>query len=292
MLRARCRNLLFWLSVVAVALLVMVRPASADTIPVSSGWFPSWGGSTSFESVSALCAWDILLPSWPTTNNYTCINVVQGATTGSYKVHACPKAGGACSDTSRTSSLQTFCPVNYTKSGTPPNEICTSNVVCSAAGTLFSNGFYNIGTVPTGRMLNSACVTGCKIELVSGASPAASSVIGGTKYYFGQGKYNHTGQTCSPDTPNFLADFVGSLPSQTCAAGQQMISMSGVTKCFNSDGTASNLNSASAVAAADTLAAQKRAEQICSARLHRNTSFFPKSVCRKFSIFLNTKKHR
>lgn len=136
---------------------------------------------------------------------------------------------------------------------------CVLAVACPASGTLFADGFFNIGTVPTGRLLVEACVSSCKISLISGYSPAEKQVQNGITYYYGKAKYNHLGTNCSPDTPNFLSDFVGMLPNQTCASGQQMIQMNGVTKCFDSAGVMATTDSASAIAAAKTLAQQKAA---------------------------------
>lgn len=132
---------------------------------------------------------------------------------------------------------------------------------CSSAGTVHSKGYFNVGVSPSGQLLKTACMSGCKIELSSGYTPAARSVINGTYYYFGQAEYKYVGvaSTCNPDTPNFLANFVGSLPGQTCAAGQQMISMNGVTKCFDSSGVEQQTNSADAVTAAQTAAAAAQA---------------------------------
>lgn len=162
---------------------------------------------------------------------------------------------------------------------------CISAAVCPAAGTLHSSGYFNIGTIPTGKLLTKACVNSCEITLQSGFTPAAKSLINGVTHYFGSAKYIHTSTACSPDTPNFLADFVGTLPAGTCAAGQQMISMNGVTKCFTSTGSEVNTNSASSVQATKTLAdaaaaqaAQNAAQAAASAVLAANPAATPAEI--------------
>lgn len=109
---------------------------------------------------------------------------------------------------------------------------CAAPVVCPIAGTFHSKGFFNVGLDPRGQLLQSPCSGGCRQTLKSGVVPAASQIINGKKYFFGQAEYIHTGENCSPDTPNFLADFVGQMPAASCAPGQQSITMGGVTKCF------------------------------------------------------------
>lgn len=160
-----------------------------------------------------------------------------------------------------------------------PNEDATACVMpsCPAANTFHSAGFYNIGSSPNGSANVSPCVNGCKLFTMQNSSPLGQNLyisaypkfrqkVNGIYYYFAEMSYFHSGQSCSPDTPNFLSDFVGSLPGNTCAPGQQMISMGGVTKCFNSNGAEVNANSASAVVAATALADAKAASAVDKAR--------------------------
>lgn len=183
------------------------------------------------------------------------------------------------------SSGTTTCTCNTGFAPDTAGTSCIPAAVCPAAGTLHSSGFFNIGTIPTGKLLTKACVNSCEITLQSGFTPAAKSVINGVTHYFGNAKYIHTSTACSPDTPNFLADFVGTLPAGTCAAGQQMISMNGVTKCFTSTGSEVNTNSASSVQATKTLAdaaaaqaAQNAAQAAASAVLAANPTATPAEI--------------
>lgn len=270
------KKILFWFGVFAMSLLVMVQPAQASGI-VSSGVYYKGSSSGScpntqtFPLMSGLIA--CLETAYP---SYIPIAVYDAnylrAVNGTFIPYG--YSGGACPANS-TSGLAT-CTCN---AGFIPNAAataCVVEVVCPAVNTFHSAGFYNIGTIPTGSMNVSPCVNGCKLftfqstsppgqDLYISASPKFKQLHNGIYYYFVEASYFHTGQNCSPDTPNFLADFVGSKPDQTCQAGQQMISMYGVTKCFNSDGTEANPNSASAVAAAKTLADAKIAAQIAAA---------------------------
>lgn len=157
--------------------------------------------------------------------------------------------------------------------------------VCPAVGTLHSSGFFNVGTVPTGQLLKTACLNGCSINLVNGVVPAAKNLVNGVTHYFGQARYEHTSLNCTPDTPTFLADFVGTLPGATCGAGQQIITMNGVTKCFDSAGAAVNSNSASAVAVTKTLndaaaaqAASDAAAAAAAALLAQNPAATPVEI--------------
>lgn len=262
------KKLLFWFAVFSMSMLVMVQPARADTIPatgtlapryclITNGWCAS---STRFTKVE-VCSW--LDSVWPSNAPYSAID-----TGGIYGYGICdsPKVGASDIDISLTSSAIIYtCPVDYSLDA--GGTTCTSNPsACPVAGTQHSKGFFNVGTVPTGKLMNTACASGCKIDLVNGYVPAAKQKINGIYYYFGNAEYKHVGTACMPDTPNFLSDFVGALPGETCAVGQQMISMNGVTKCFDSTGAEVDATSASAVAEAKTLADAKIAKAIQDAR--------------------------
>lgn len=273
------KKLLFWFAVFSMSMLVMVQPARADTIPatgtltsryclIANGWCVS---STRFTK-SEVCSW--LDSVWPSNAPYSVVN-----TGGIYGYGVCDsaKVGATDIDISLTTSAVVYsCPVDYSLDA--GGTTCTSNPpACPAADTLHSQGFFNLGTTPNGSIPSTPCVNGCALKTTGGvytpgqnlylsATPKFKQVLNGKNYYFAEASYWHTGQSCSPDTPNFLADFVGSKPDMTCQEGQQMITMGGVTKCFNSDGTAADLNSASAVAEAKTLADAKIAKVIQDAR--------------------------
>lgn len=274
---AMTKKILFWLGVCAVSLLVMVRPSYAVAEnPISQYNGNNVGGTCAAENwitdltiaaqaavVSRNCNYSALPPcTYSNVNASTlivygdCQNPHQGRTT----------------DAIWSVSTRLFCVV----AGVVATGGVCPDSTCPAANTLHSSGFFNIGTTANGLALASACQGGCAIKTVGSTSPPGQSLYiaaypkirqirNGVWYYFAEMSYYHTGVNCSPDTPNFLSDFVGNKPDMTCAAGQQMISMSGVTKCFNSDGSATNANSASAVAAAKTLADQKIASAVAAA---------------------------
>lgn len=267
------KKLLFWFGVFAMAMLVMVQPAQAvDQVdPVSGGWFWNFSG-VNHSSPAIACAYgmsasyrdpyyvsvgDGVLRFGSTQYTQTCfrIRISDGVAVN---------FGYAFAD-----AVAAVCPVAtpaYTMNYQTNKCERADAPACPAAGTQHSKGFFNIGTVPTGKLMNSACASGCKIDLISGYAPAAKQKINGIYYYFGNAEYKHVGTACTPDTPNFLSDFVGALPGETCAAGQQMISMNGVTKCFDSTGAEVDATSASAVAEAKTLADAKIAKAIQDAR--------------------------
>lgn len=259
------KKIFFWFAVFVMSMLVMVQPARASGTVAGTGYYYNASGSSScpssqhFFSLNALIG--CLQTAYPTYNPisiYSSTHLL--AVNGTYIAYG--SQTGTCPANS-TGTVSCTC-----NTGFIPNvgaTACVAEVVCPVAGIQHSKGFYNVGTVPTGKLMNAPCVSGCKVELFSGVVPAAKQKINGIYYYYGSAEYKHTGAICSPDTPNFLADFVGTLPSATCAVGQQMISMNGVTKCFNSDGTEASANSASAVAAAKTLADAKIAAQIAAA---------------------------
>lgn len=270
---------LFWFAVFCMSMLVMVQPARAtveQVLPVNpiiykaahytagllSGEYSGWA--------AACAAADLAYPAFstkPLGNGYTTDGYTfacrwdTGGQAGGFKLlyavgpNPVPVSSSVC-------PVATPVYIYSAQSGMCEREA----PACPAAGTQHSKGFFNIGTVPTGKLMNSACVSGCKIDLISGYAPAAKQKINGIYYYFGNAEYKHVGTSCTPDTPNFLSDFVGTLPGETCAAGQQMITMNGVTKCFDSTGAEIDANSASAVAAAKTLADAKTAKAIQDAQ--------------------------
>lgn len=291
-------KIIFWFTVVAMSFLVMVQPARADgVVAVTVGMefyagqytvYP-WQNSTEactgkFQSMyGGLLPDSVRYDDFPSGGGYGYIVcyahslAVYGSSTyeGNLgQINYRPKPSCPANSTGTTTCT---CNTGYvpTVDGLAC-EVPVPAVICPAANTLHSSGFFNIGTSPNGSALSSACQGGCAIktigstaalgqELYISASPKFRQIRNGVWYYFTEMSYFHTGQNCSPDTPNFLADFVGAKPDMTCAAGQQMITMSGVTKCFNSDGSSTEPNSSSAVAAAKTLADAKTSAALAAA---------------------------
>lgn len=269
---AMTKKILFWIGVCIVSLLVMVRPAAANTytIVLSNGQLCDSAATLTSTFATPQLAMDAFVASWPR-------NCMVGGV-----LHYQQTASGfvLTSNTSLTYNIAAIAANQYTGGSAAVTGVVktwTENVVaCPAAGGLHSSGYFNIGTSPNGQALASACQDGCAIKTIGSTSPPGQSLYlnayprfrqirNGVWYYFADMSYYHTGESCSPDTANFLSDFVGSLPNMSCGAGQQMVTMSGVTKCFNSDGTATNANSASAVAAAKTLADAQAASRVAAA---------------------------
>jgi len=264
---ALVKKFLFWLDVFAISFLVMVQPARAEGIVVgASVWGLSTAVSGSDSTAAAAC--------YRHTGSVAYV-VLTSETTASCGWGIYVRLISLSCPTNSTGTTACTCNVGYVPSADATTCVVPA-VSCPAADTLNSQGFFNIGTTPNGSMPSAPCVNGCALKttgsvyvpgqnLYISASPKFKQIRNGVFYYFVEASFWNTGKNCSPDTPNFLADFVGSKPDMTCQAGQQMISMSGVTKCFNSDGTESNPNSASAVAAAKTLADAKTAKAIADA---------------------------
>lgn len=247
-----------------------IQPAQADTIPATPNtvlkYRPSVTGATHHDTLTSACSY---APRWALAG-YTFQSYISSsgglthnstfsctATVAVYGAKTIASFGVAENVTVYT------CPNGYTLDA--GGTTCTSTVTCPAADTLQSKGFYNVGTSPSGQLLKSACVGSCGVYIRNGYTPAGRTLINGVYYYFGQAEYFHTGQSCSPDTPNFLSDFVGQIPNGTCAPGQSFITMNGVTKCIDS-GTGEDVNAASAAAAAQTLLDQ-RAQAAASAAM-------------------------
>jgi YD repeat-containing protein len=111
----------------ALAAIAYAGVAVAETQSARGIWQWPWGGGY-FFSVAEVCAADAALPAWSYWVGVSCHSVVQGETTGTYKIHACnPENPSACSDTPRTSAFTYACPPgeNWTLSGTGPEAICT-----------------------------------------------------------------------------------------------------------------------------------------------------------------------
>jgi hypothetical protein len=110
---------------------------------------------------------------------------------------------------------------------------CKKN--CSAYGTNYSSGYYDIGTSPTGRVQNSGCTPdGCAV-LFSGDSPAATRVVDGVTRYYAQGTYDYGGpeEICTPGTDAGVPAGSDTPPEDSCGAGQGKATMNGSTVCID-----------------------------------------------------------
>lgn len=242
--RMSIKNFLFWFGVCIVSLLVMVRPAAAVSWKYNSV-------GASFTTPALACAsyavpynpvtgtgnsWTFLYATMVTASNYSCYyNNYLGVPTGAF---------GAAVD--------------------------VAAVVCPVAGTVFTTGFYDIGTDPNSNYGAPPLIT-CDNSCPNGYNGSAVSkraLVNGVYHYFAQGSYVSTASasqlTCSSGTASPSA--ITAVPAATCNTGQSSISMGGVTKCFDSvSGLVVNGNSASAVAAAKTLADAAAAQKIADA---------------------------
>lgn len=164
-----------------------------------------------------------------------------------------------CTDTQTNLSIATpnyTCPDGYTKSGTAPNQICTSNpAACPAAGTPFSSGVYDLGTqprFPSGSL--SSCANGCVLSFNGGVDKTA--IVDGVTHYYATGEYYYDGRayvdppsSSCPAGTAAVASMAG-VPSASCAPGQNYGTVNGKLVCLNSDGSVSGTDSAEALAAA------------------------------------------
>jgi hypothetical protein len=138
---------------------------------------------------------------------------------------------------------------------------------CPATGTLVSSGYYDLGTDPNVSMKGMACNSGCDVIFSGTASAVKRALVDGVYHYYAQGKYTNdsrvSGGVCSSGQSSIAA--VSVVPGATCAPGQSYVSMNGVDRCLDSNGSAANSNSASAVASAASLAAANQAAAVAAA---------------------------
>ncbi|MBY0576414.1 MAG: hypothetical protein K2P67_07460 [Gallionellaceae bacterium] len=150
-----------------------------------------------------------------------------------------------------------------------PNADATACVMptCPATGTLVSSGYYDLGTDPNVSMKEMACNSGCDVIFSGTASAVKRALVDGVYHYYAQGKYTNdsrvSGGVCSSGQSSIAA--VSVVPGATCAPGQSYVSMNGVDRCLDSNGSAANSNSASAVASAASLAAANQAAAVAAA---------------------------
>jgi len=125
------------------------------------------------------------------------------------------------------------------------SESCvpTSGGSCPAAGAIYSQGWYDIGTNPTANIVSYAVAgNSCGVSF-SGTCPAGVSTVSGVKHYYCKGNYAYVGG--SPDTSSTLTPTgsVGAPPPNSCGAGQQGGYVNGNWVCLSTSGSGGTTSS-------------------------------------------------
>lgn len=266
-------------ALIFAAVLSMVQPVQASgTVAVGAWWYVSQyvGDTNSFKSTPQLtCQYikEIYYSDATGWGGYTASVSSVTATTFSCSIknssnqYAFSGGGNKGGDVCPSNSIGTTtctCTDPYI-----PNAGATACVMpaCPANGTSFSSGYYDIGTNPnagSGLPATSGCDGACSTAY-NGDSIGWRVQIGGVYHYFAKGGYFHIGVACSSGSPS--VGVLTAIPSVSCSAGQSLVTGSnGFQKCYDDmTGTFVDGNSASAVAAAQTLADAKTAAQIAAA---------------------------
>lgn len=278
-LYSRMKKILFWFGVLVMSLLVMVQPAQASgTVASSFSYVYRW---SSFVNTQA--------STWQGAANLACSIYYSSAAN---PVGACAVDAGSCNFTcSGGGGAQLVnlggsasCPDNST--GTTictctdpyiPNAEATACVMpaCPAADSLAGAYWITTGTTPDSIYTagnGNFCSNGCQTySFLSIPRPAgypvedgAYKVVAGVKTFYSFREYAYTGATC---TGGDTLPVASTLPAtDTCAPGQSMIQMGLKFRCIDpATGQTVDTNSASAVAAAKTLADAKVAAQLQAA---------------------------
>lgn len=241
--------------VVFVAAGFVARPSYAASVPATA-WMTDYTGVAVFDNVDTACS-----TAWQTSSFDT--SRANGWVYDSYNLDL-----NSCRIRCTTQGIcGNYYGAGLFGSGIFPASQCvapaeasggycvTSDLACPAAGTVHSQGYYDVGTVPK-MLANVACFNGCTV--LFGGTIAAASIQDGVTHYWAHGDYVYNGYpydnppsaSCSSGTgaaPEFTA-----VSSSTCAPGQNYGYVNGVKRCLNSDGTIVNTDSASAVAAVAT----------------------------------------
>ena len=128
------------------------------------------------------------------------------------------------------------CPANYTLSGTT----CTLNAPACvlSVGTHLYDGYFDVGTTPSGVPPSSVCKTSC-LGVAYLTGPVATALVDGVKHYYYSGSYQvdttWVGGYCSPDTPlNDVSNSGSTVPTSTCGVGQSVGYINGIPVCYDS----------------------------------------------------------
>jgi len=163
-------------------------------------WKPQWGGSVGFNSVAAVCAYDIGLPSWSAASpgcSFSCTDIIQNATSGSYTVHAVC-SGGSTANTNRISNKSATCPSGYTVSQDQTTCIPAPDGDCASKKGQNVNAF--VGPVADPSSISpyiDVCQGTCGASLVN-AAPKVSKTNG---QVYMVGTWSYTGESCNSGDP-------------------------------------------------------------------------------------------
>lgn len=277
-LHSRMKKILFWFGVLIVSLMVMIQPARASgTVAAVTNYTcayysapgcpnPATGDLAHFQGFCASLG-----------ANYEFVPNVSG------KAYMCRKIT-PWANIFGINVLGSSCPPNST--GSPctctdpyiPNAGATACVMpaCPAFGAQADAYWISTGTVANSIYSvgnGTFCKNACQVKsFVTVPRPAgypkedgAVKLVDGVRQFYSFREYMYTGQSCSAGDAAVSA--AATIPaSDTCAANQSMIQMGTRIKCIDpATGAEVNPNSASAVAAAKTLADAKIAAQIAAA---------------------------
>lgn len=283
---------LFWFGLISISLLVMIQPAQASGT-VSSQTIASGSiqvmtfvsGGTGLESSYSLGTASSF--SIPVTSTSASVYVPQvcavngGGIAGGGSYQYCYVAPYYTRKLLSVSVAAGVCPANSTGTTTCtctdpyiPNAGATACVMpaCpvygSAAGSYYVKTGDVLNSIYDGISGGSYCKDGCSTYayiLVTSSHPSLYKIVGGVKQYYSYRNYAYNGESCTAGDAQPLASTVPA--SDTCAPGQSIIQMGSQVRCLNpSTGDFADTNSASAVAAAKTLADAKTAKAIQDAK--------------------------
>lgn len=159
---------------------------------------------------------------------------------------------GKTTDAIWTISTRQWCPV---LGAVAVNGVCPSPSCSSASGTVQSSGYFDLGVSPDASPAVAACKNGCR-TIYGGDGVGFRRLINGVYHYFAKGQYVSSGLSCTNE-PLLSMDVLTTLGADSCAPGQQSITMNGLTKCFDSTGAPVSGSSASAVQESKTLSEEQ-----------------------------------
>ena len=277
-------KIFFWFGVFVMSLLVMVQPARASgtvssaTVYAYNAPTPCYGQSSvavmlacmNTANFGGVNTWyDVVYTSGDAFNIRFCYNNCSEFQVGT--------SGGR-------SVVSSGCPANSTGTTTCtctdpyiPNAGATACVMpaCPALGADAGAYWITTGTIPASIYTagnGTFCKTGCETKsFLTIPRPdgypiddGATKISNGVRTYYSFREYMYTGASCTGGDTLPVASTVP--VADGCAANQSMIQMGSKIRCIDpSTGAQVESNSASAVAAAKTLADAKMAAQIQAA---------------------------
>ncbi len=277
------RHALIWFGVLAMSLLVMVQPAHASgTVAMGGLWYVNaYSGDPWLPSPQEACqqvkdlhfvgAFYVNPPEVTsvTATNFTCsVRNIYGQfefSGGGYK-------GSSVCPANSIGTTTCTCTDPYI-----PNAGATACVMpaCPSLGADAGAYWITTGTIPASIYTvgnGTFCKTGCETKsFLTIPRPdgypiddGATKIENGVRTYYSFREYMYTGASCTGGDTLPVASTVPA--ADGCAANQSMIQMGSKIRCIDpSTGAQVDSNSASAVAAAKTLADAKVAAQIQAA---------------------------